>query len=116
MSKMIFIDTETTSLNTNLCGMIQVAGIDYTLSTGVSGGVGFEGITVAWLAQLNPFVIAVVSFVFSVLEKGSRVMQTELGLSAASTGVLQGIILFFFLGCEFFVRYTFVFGKRRASK
>jgi DNA polymerase III epsilon subunit-like protein len=27
MSKMIFIDTETTSLNTNLCGMIQVAGI-----------------------------------------------------------------------------------------
>ena len=99
-----------------IAGMIQVAGIDYTLSTGVSGGVGFEGITVAWLAQLNPFVIAVVSFVFSVLEKGSRVMQTELGLSAASTGVLQGIILFFFLGCEFFVRYTFVFGKRRASK
>lgn len=98
-----------------IAGMIQVAGIDYTLSAGIAGGVGFKGITVAWLAQLNPFVITFVTAVFSILEKGSGVMQSELGLSSAGTGVLQGIILFFFLGCEFFVRYSFVLGKRRAN-
>lgn len=99
-----------------IAGMIQVTGIDYTLSTGIAGGVGFKGITVAWLAQLNPFVIAFVAAIFSILEKGSGVMQTELGISSAATSVLQGIILFFFLGCEFFTRYSFVFGNRRATK
>lgn len=99
-----------------IAGMIQIAGIDHTLSAGVAGGVGFKGITVAWLAQLNPFVIAFVSAIFSILEKGSGVMQSELHLSSAATSVLQGIILFFFLGCEFFTRYSFVFGKRRADK
>ena len=98
-----------------IAGMIQVSGIDFTLSAGVAGGVGFKGITVAWLAQLNPFVIALVTVIFSILDKGSGVMQTNLGFSASATNVLQGIILFCFLGCEFFVRYSFVFGKRRVK-
>ncbi|HZK39354.1 MAG TPA: ABC transporter permease [Clostridia bacterium] len=98
-----------------IAGMIQVAGIDYTLSAGIAGGVGFKGIIVAWLSQLNPFVIAFVTAVFSILEKGSGIMQSDLGLSSAGTEVLQGIILFFFLGCEFFIRYSFVFGKRRVN-
>jgi len=99
-----------------IAGMIQVSGIDYTLSTGVSGGVGFTGITVAWLSQLNPFMIACITAVFSILEKGSGVMQSELSLSSAMTDVLQGIILFFFLGCEFFIRYSVVFRKWRSDK
>lgn len=99
-----------------LAGMIQVSGIDYTLSTGMTGGVGFKGITVAWLAQLNPFVMALIAAIFSILEKGSGVMQSTLSISAAATDVLQGIILFSFLGGEFFTRYTFVFSKRRTDK
>jgi len=99
-----------------IAGMIQVSGNDYTLSTGITGGVGFTGITVAWLSQLNPFVIAVVTAIFSILKNGSGVMQSDLFLDASATNVLQGIILFFFLGCEFFIRYTFVFGIRRTSK
>ena len=42
------------------------------------------------------------------LEKGSGVVQSEFGLSADSADVLQGIILFFILASEFFVRYGFV--------
>lgn len=37
-----------------IVGFIVVSGINYTLSDSVAGGVGFTGITVAWLAQLNP--------------------------------------------------------------
>lgn len=91
-----------------ISGMIQATGSDLTLATSVAGGVGFTAIIVAWLARLNPVGILIVSFLFSVLEKGSSVMQSSHGLSVYSADVLQGVILFFVLGCEFFVRYKFV--------
>ncbi len=89
-------------------GMVQASGSDMTLATSVAGGVGFTAIIVAWLAQLNAFGILLVSFLFGVLEKGSSVMQSTYGLSTYSADVLQGIILFFVLGGEFFIRYKFI--------
>ncbi len=91
-----------------LAGVVQAAGSDMTLAGSVAGGVGFTAIIVSWLAQLNAFGILIVSFLFGVLEKGSSVMQSTYGISTYSAAVLQGIILFFVLGCEFFVRYKFV--------
>jgi len=93
-------------------GMIQATGSDMTLATSVAGGVGFTAIIVAWLAQLNAFAILLVSFLFSILEKGSSVMQSTFGLSSYSAEVLQGIILFFVLGGEFFIRYKFVLRQK----
>lgn len=95
-----------------VCGMLQAVGTDATLSTGIAGGVGFTAIIVAWLCQLHPGMILVVSFLFSVLEKGSSVVQSKLNISSDSAAVLQGVILFFILASEFFVRYTFVARKK----
>jgi ABC-type uncharacterized transport system permease subunit len=95
-----------------ITGMIQAAGSDMTLASSVAGGVGFTAIIVSWLAYLNPFGILLVSFLFSVLEKGSSVMQSAYGLSTYFSSVLQGIILFFILGCEFFIRYKFVVSRK----
>ena len=86
-----------------IAGMLQVTGTDFTLSTGVASGVGFTAIIVAWLGQLNPFVILVFTAFFSILEKGSGVIQTAFGLSSYAADILQGVILFFILGCEFFM-------------
>ena len=97
-------------------GMIQVAGIDHTLSVGITGGTGFTGITVAWLAQMQPFAIALVTFLFSILKKGSSVMKSTLKVDAAAADVLQAIILFFVLGCEFFARYRLVLRKPSDNK
>ncbi|MFI3172330.1 MAG: ABC transporter permease [Eubacteriales bacterium] len=94
-------------------GMIQATGSDITLTTSVAGGVGFTAIIVAWLAQLNPFGILAVSFAFSVLEKGSSVVQSTYGVSTNSADVLQGIILFFILGCEFFVRFKVIHQNKK---
>ena len=88
-----------------LAGMVQVAGIDYTLSTGVTGNVGFTGITLAWLAQLNPPAIAVLALLFSVLEKGSGSIPPDM-ISSEAAKVLQSILLFSLLICEFFRRYS----------
>lgn len=96
-----------------IAGVCQAAGSDMTLSMGVAGGVGFTAIIIAWLCQLNPGMILIVSFLFSILEKGSSVVQSAYGLSSDCADVLQGIILFFILGSEFFVRYAFV---RRSKK
>lgn len=95
-----------------ITGMIQAAGSDMTLASSVAGGVGFTAIIVSWLAYLNPFGILLVSFLFSVLEKGSSVMQSAYGLSTYFASVLQGIILFFILGCEFLIRYKFVVSRK----
>lgn len=94
-----------------IAGMTQVTGAAYTLSEGVAGGVGFTAITVAWLSKLNPIIILIVTFLFSMLDKGCSVMQSTFGLSSAVSGILQGIILFFILGFDFFTRYGFVFRK-----
>lgn len=90
-------------------GMVQATGSDVTLTTAVAGGVGFTAIIVAWLAQLNPPSIFIVTILFSILEKGSGMIDTAFGLSSDCSDVLQGIILFFILGCELFIRYKFVF-------
>ncbi|HWT26356.1 MAG TPA: ABC transporter permease [Mobilitalea sp.] len=95
-----------------IAGMAQVSGAAFTLSEGVAGGVGFTAITVAWLARLNPFAILVVTILFSILDKGCSVMQSTYGLSSAVSGILQGIILFFILGFDFFTRYRFVLSRK----
>ncbi|MDR3343973.1 MAG: ABC transporter permease [Oscillospiraceae bacterium] len=88
-----------------VAGMVQIAGTDYTLSTGLTGGVGFSGITVAWLAKLNPFAVAVIAALFSILEKGSKTIPVDV-MSSEASRVLQGILLFVFLGAEFFRCYA----------
>lgn len=95
-----------------ITGMIQATGSDMTLASSVAGGIGFTAIIVAWMAYLNPFGIFIVSFLFSILVKGSSVMQSTYGLSTYSSDVLQGIILFFILACEFFIRYKFTLERK----
>lgn len=98
-----------------IAGMTQVTGAAFTLGEGVAGGVGFTAITVAWLSKLNPVIILIVTVLFSMLDKGCSVMQSTFGLSAAVSGILQGIILFFILGFDFFTRYRIVFRKGRKA-
>ena len=88
-----------------LTGMLQASGADKTLNDTVAGGVGFTAITVAWLARLNPVGMLIVSVLFCILEKGCASVQSVYNLSAATAEVLQGIILFFVLGSEFFLTH-----------
>lgn len=98
-----------------IAGMTQVSGAAYTLGEGVAGGVGFTAITVAWLSRLNPLIILLIAVLFSMLDKGCSVMQSTFGLSAAVSAILQGIILFFILGFDFFTRYRIIFRKWRRT-
>ncbi|MDO4274682.1 MAG: ABC transporter permease [Eubacteriales bacterium] len=92
-----------------LVGMLQVAGADYTITEGTAGGVGFTAITVAWLAKMNPYGMLIVSVFIAMLERGSNTIQTNFKIPASASDLLIGIILFFMLGCEFFITYRLIF-------
>jgi simple sugar transport system permease protein len=116
--KVGWIVVRTMLLSGALCGLvgfIQVSGADYTLTEATAGGVGFTAITVAWLSQLNPIVMIFVASLIAVLEKGANKIQTVFKIPASAADVLTGVILFFMLGCEFFIRYRLVprSGKER---
>ena len=98
-------------LSAALCGLVgflQVSGSDGTLTENTANGVGFTAITVAWLAKMNPFAMVLVSLFIAVLERGSSSIQTSHGIPSSAASLLTGIILFFMLGCEFFINYRLV--------
>ncbi len=96
-------------------GMIQASGVEYTLNEQVSGGMGFTAVITAWLAKLSAPAIIVTSFLFAMLLRGGDFLRVQMQIPSAVSDILQGIILFFVLGSEFFIQYKFVFTRRKAS-
>ncbi|NLK34882.1 MAG: ABC transporter permease [Gracilibacteraceae bacterium] len=98
-----------------LVGMIQASAVNYTLSVEITGGVGYTAIITAWLAALSAPLILIVSFLFAALLEGGSYIQTVFGIPQSAAEILQGLILFFVLGSEFFVRYKFVFAIKHPT-
>ena len=99
------------ALSGGLCGaagMMQASAIEHSLSDQLSGGLGFTSIIVAWLARLEPGAILIIAFLFSLLIQGGNFLQSSLQIPASIAQVIQGIIIFFVLGSEFFIRYRIV--------
>jgi len=96
-----------------LAGMIQVSGVSKTLEVGIASGNGFTAIIIAWLSNLNPVVMVIISFLFAAMVQGSQYIQMAFGIPQSAAYILQGMILFFILGAQFFINYRlyFTFGK-----
>jgi len=100
-----------------LVGFIVASGANNTLYDGVAAGVGFTAITVAWLAQLNPFAMVGISALLAVLEKGADTLQTRMSVPASISDIITGIFLFCMLGCEFFINYKLILrGRQEATR
>lgn len=110
VKKIIFRTIFLSGAIVGLAGMCQVSGLatSHTLADGITSDVGWTGITVAWLAKLNPLGILVTSFLMGILQKGSAVAESAFKISSAASSVLQGIILFTVLAADFFTRYKIV--------
>ena len=92
-----------------LVGFLLASGANNTLYSGVADNAGFTAITVAWLAQLNPFAMVGISALLAVLEKGADTLNTQMAIPASLSDVITGVLLFFMLGCEFFINYRLIF-------
>ena len=91
-----------------LVGFLQVSGADYTLHEATAGGAGFTAITVAWLSGLHPVPMIIVSSAIAIVTKGAGKIQTTFKIPASAADVLTGVLLFFMLGSEFFIRYRLI--------
>lgn len=94
-----------------LVGFLLVSGSDHTMTTTLVGGRGFTAVMVAWLAKFNPIFMIVTSLLLVFLDRGSSEISTMFGLNDSFGAILTGIILFFIIGCEFFLNYQIVFRK-----
>ncbi|MBR2311276.1 MAG: ABC transporter permease [Oscillospiraceae bacterium] len=84
-----------------------------TLSTTITNDVGWTGIIVAWLSQLNTGAIFVVSALINVLHFGSDVAATTFKqVDSSFANMLQGFILFLVLAADFMIRFKFVRTKK----
>lgn len=97
-------------------GMIQASAIEKTLTYTISAGYGFTAIITAWLGRLSAPLVAVVCILFAMLLQGSSFIQVALSIPASVADVIQGVILFFVLGSEFFLQYKVSFNWFSARK
>ena len=95
-----------------LTGFILVAGIHQTITTSLVGGQGFTAVMVSWLAKFNPIIMIFASLLIVFLKKGAGEVATSCGLNESFSEILTGIIIFFIIGCEFFIRYKIVINKK----
>ena len=112
------ITVRTACLSGAICGLVGfmvASGANQTLYADVADGVGFTAITVAWLAQLNPFAMIVISLLFGILSKGASSMQTGLSVPSSVSDIIKGLLLFCLLGCEFFINYKLTLRKKEDS-
>lgn len=93
-------------------GMIQASAIEKTLISNIAGGYGFTAIIPAWLSRLNAVSALIICLAFAMLIQGGTYLQVSLGISSAVSSIVQGAILFFVLGSEFFLQYKLSFGKK----
>ena len=70
---------------------------------------GFTAIMVSWLAKFNPLMMLLTSFLIVFLECGAKEITTKFSLDKSFSDILTGIILFFIIGCEFFINYQIKF-------
>jgi len=88
-----------------LAGLLLVGGTNYTLNASIVDGRGFTAVMVSWLGKFNPIWMVLTSFLLVFLGRGAGEIATDFGLNASFGDILTGIILFFIIGCEFFINY-----------
>ena len=116
VSKVIIRTMAISGAIAGVAGVLLAGDMGHTISTGLSGGRGFTAITVAWLGKLNPFAMVLVAFFLVFMERGSKQIATDFNLSESASEILTGIILFFILGCEFFINYRVEFRSRKHAE
>ena len=89
---------------------VGTAGI---LSTSITDDVGWTGIIVAWLAQLNTIAIFLVAALICVLHNGSTAAAATFSqVDSSFANMLQGVILFLVLAADFFIRFRVVITRK----
>jgi len=116
IKKIILITTFISGGLVGLAGAIQASAVTNTLNIQLTSNVGNTAIIISWLAGLNAIWTLVVSIAFAVLIQGASYIQTAFQIPQAAADIIQAMILFCVLGCQFFLQYKLVFEVSSKSK
>lgn len=92
-----------------IAGFLIVAGLDHSITETTVGGRGFTAIMVSWLAKFNPLVMILTAAFVTFLDQGASQISTSFNIDSSFPDMMVGIVLFFIIGCEFFINYKFKF-------
>lgn len=95
-----------------MVGLLLVGSINHTITTTIAGGQGFTAVLVSWMSKFNPLTMVLSSFLIIFMNRGASEISTNFGLNHSYSDILTGIILFFIIGCEFFIGYRIQFRKK----
>lgn len=88
-----------------IAGVGEVAGPIGQLVPQISPGYGYAAIIVAFLGRLHPLGVLLASLLMALLYMGGEMVQIELNLPLALTGMFQGMLLFYLLVCDVLIIY-----------
>ncbi len=100
-----------------ICGLIGflLVGTDRTLTDTLVDGRGYTAVMVSWMSKFNPIGMVFSSLLIVFMQYGAKEVASrpELGLNHSFADILTGIILFFIIGCEFFINYQLQFSRHK---
>ena len=96
-----------------VAGLLLVGGSSHSIDSNLVGGRGFTAIMVSWLGKFNPITMILTTFLLVFLGRGADEATSKFGLNGDLSDILTGIILFFIIGCEFFINYKINFSHRK---
>jgi simple sugar transport system permease protein len=98
-----------------LCGFVGflIVGAEGTVSHDVVDGRGYTAVMVSWMSQFNPFGMIFSSLLLVFMQFGAKevAMPDGVSLDKNFANMLMSIILFFIIGCEFFINYELQFSR-----
>ena len=96
-----------------LAGCLVVSGASHTISTSLGEGRGFTAIIVAWMSNFNTLAMVAISLLLCTMGNGAIQIASQFGLNENVSDILTGIIIFFLIGSEFFIRYRLNFNNEK---
>lgn len=99
-----------------LAGFLIGAGLDHSITSESIEGRGFTAIMVSWLAKFKPAFMVITACLVIFLETGANQISETFDVQGAMPDIIVGLILFFIIGCEFFLNYEVHFRRRNRAK
>ncbi len=100
-----------------LCGLVGflIVGAEGTIASNAVDGRGYTAVMVSWMSQFNPIGMVFSSLLLVFMQFGAKEVPMPDGVSLDKNfaNMLMAIILFFIIGCEFFINYKLQFGHHK---
>jgi general nucleoside transport system permease protein len=107
--KIVWLSFMVAGAAAGVAGISEVAGPLGQVVPVISPGYGFTAIIVAFVGRLHPVGILFAGLLMALSYLGGENAQIEMNMPNAVTGVFQGMLLFFLLGCDVLIKYRLRF-------